>query len=277
MLATLLVLSAIAENPAERIGRMDHPAIAEASGIVASRRHPGIFWVHNDSGNPPALFAIRKDGTLVREYRVAAPNVDWEDIATDDSGHLYIGDIGDNLGTLPVRAIYQIDEPDPAIPPLSKATLPVTRVTYFRYPGSAKLNAESLFIDDNRAFVVAKSSDNREAAMFALSLQEPAPLLRPLMAENAGSLPGFTRPATGADLSADGKWLAVCALDEVRIYRRDADGRWLPEAHLKGPKGQVEAICWDGRDLILASEQRDLFRIAERSWRSVKRPKVRTP
>ena len=45
--------------------------------MVASRKHPGIFWVHNDSGNPPSLFAVRRDGSLVRSYRVEAANVDW--------------------------------------------------------------------------------------------------------------------------------------------------------------------------------------------------------
>ncbi|MFO0950915.1 MAG: hypothetical protein U0835_07120 [Isosphaeraceae bacterium] len=68
---------------------------------MASRRHPGVFWVHNDSGNPPRLFAVRVDGSLIREYAVQAPNVDWEDIAVDDEGHLYLGDIGNNDARLP--------------------------------------------------------------------------------------------------------------------------------------------------------------------------------
>ena len=89
--------------------------IPEASGIVKSRRYPGIFWVHNDSGNPPLLFAIRGDGRIVRQFRLAIPNIDWEDIAIDDQGHLYLGDIGNNTGALPLRAIYRIDEPDPKL------------------------------------------------------------------------------------------------------------------------------------------------------------------
>src|SRR3954470_12775279 len=96
---SLLVLALLApDRPAtpDRIGRLEHPAIREASGIVASRRHPGIFWVHNDSGNPPALYAIRRDGALVRAYRVGVPNVDWEDIAADGEGHLFLGDTGNN-------------------------------------------------------------------------------------------------------------------------------------------------------------------------------------
>ena len=82
--------------PLEPLGRFDARAIPEASGIVKSRRHPGIFWVHNDSGNAPLLFAVRSDGRIVRRFRLGVPNLDWEDIAIDDQGHLYLGDIGNN-------------------------------------------------------------------------------------------------------------------------------------------------------------------------------------
>ena len=113
MIASILLAATFAADHTERVGRFTHRGIVEPSGLVASRRFPGIFWTHNDSGNPPALFAVRRDGSLVREYKVAAANVDWEDISTDDAGHLYIGDIGDNLHVLPVHAILRLDEPDP--------------------------------------------------------------------------------------------------------------------------------------------------------------------
>ncbi len=100
----------------EHLGNFDTRRIPEASGVAASRRYPGIFWVHNDSGNPSSIFAIRKDGSIVREFPVALANVDWEDIAADDQGHLYLGDIGNNGGLLALRAIYRLDEPDPAGP-----------------------------------------------------------------------------------------------------------------------------------------------------------------
>src|SRR3954452_21411316 len=119
LLASLIVQGAAEAKglaPLEPMGRFDARAIREASGIVRSRRHPGIFWVHNDSGNPPALFAVRGDGTLVRAFAVALPNIDWEDIAIDDDGHLYLGEIGNNGGRLPLRAVYRLDEPDPSRP-----------------------------------------------------------------------------------------------------------------------------------------------------------------
>ena len=117
-LAILTVLLALMADPSplERSGWLDEKLIPEASGIVKSRRFPGIFWVHNDSGNPPLLFAIKGDGRIVRQFRLGVPNIDWEDIAIDDQGHLYVGDIGNNIGALPLRAIYRIDEPDPKSP-----------------------------------------------------------------------------------------------------------------------------------------------------------------
>ena len=66
--------------PLEQVGRFDPQRIPESSGIVKSRRYPGIYWVHNDSGNPPLLFAIRGDGRIVRQFHLGFPDTDWEDI-----------------------------------------------------------------------------------------------------------------------------------------------------------------------------------------------------
>ncbi len=249
----------------EPLGRLAHPAIREASGIVRSRRHPGTFWVHNDSGNPPALFAIRRDGTLVREYAVKAPNLDWEDIATDDEGHLYLGDIGNNDNRLPLRMIYRLDEPDPSRPPAG--ALPVTTASYYRFPRGGRFDAEGLFLDGARAVVVAKFHDGREAELFAIPFDPPAPLTRPALPERVGTLPGFTEPATGADLAPGGRLLAVCSYEVARVYERAPQGTWRPIAAVRYKAEGIEAICWDGPDLILAGEGRGLYRITEATWR----------
>ena len=47
-----------------------HPPLEEMSGIVPSRRYPGIFWVHNDSGDEARLFAIRADGSVTTDPTV---------------------------------------------------------------------------------------------------------------------------------------------------------------------------------------------------------------
>ncbi|HMB04710.1 MAG TPA: hypothetical protein VKP69_13330 [Isosphaeraceae bacterium] len=265
-----IVLAGLAQappSPLEPVGRLDHPAIREASGIVASRRHPGIFWVHNDSGNPPLLFAVKRDGSLVREYAVTAANLDWEDIAIDDEGHLYLGDIGNNDGWLPIRAIYRLDEPDPSR--RAEGPLPVTRASYYRFPRGGRFDAEGLFIDRGRAVVVAKTFDDREAGLFAVPLDPAPPLIRPALPEPLGTLPEFTEPATGASLSADGRRLAVCSTVAARVYEKDGRGGWSLRAAVRYRGAtDIEAIGWDGRDLVLAGEGRNVYRISEAAWRA---------
>jgi hypothetical protein len=253
--------------PLERLGRLDAKLVPEASGIVKSRRHPGIFWVHNDSGNAPLLFAIRADGRVVRQFRLEIPNIDWEDIAIDDRGHLYIGDIGNNLRALPMRAIYRIDEPDPDLP--TEKPVAATAVSRYTAPRENRFDAESLDYDDGLAIVIAKYADGREAEIFAVPFDPPAPLSQPASPRSLGKLPGFTEPATGSDLDADRKLLAVCSSRVTRVYRRDDVKKhdWKALSEVRYQAEQIEGICWDGRDLVLVAEGGGIFRIAEKTWR----------
>src|SRR5689334_8644757 len=98
-LALSSVLGLAAQTPTlEPLGRFDRAEIPESSGVVRSRRHPGVFWVHNDSGNPASLFAVDRTGRILGKFAVGVPNLDWEDVAIDERGRLYVGDIGNNGG-----------------------------------------------------------------------------------------------------------------------------------------------------------------------------------
>jgi hypothetical protein len=253
----------LADNAAVQVGTLVDPAIKEASGIVKSRVHAGVYWVHNDSGNPPALFAVREDGSLIRRFDVAVPNIDWEDVAADSAGHLYIGDIGNNGGRLSLRAIYQFDEPDPSR--ATKEPLKPTLAVHYKMARPARFDAESLAIDGDRAILVTKRSDKHEAELRSVPLDASATLLHPATPETLGTLPGFDESATGADLSADGKRLAVVSLKSVRVYERRGE-TWTPIGEARFQADGVEAIAWDGDDLILAGEGRGIYRIKARDW-----------
>ncbi len=260
-------------GPLEPMGRFDTRAIPEASGIVKSRRHPGIFWVHNDSGNAPLLFAVRADGGIVRRFRLAIPNLDWEDIAIDGQGHLYLGDIGNNSGLLRVRTIYRIDEPDPSSPEADsrdrEVPLSVAQSVTYALPPSNRFDAEGLVYDRGTAIVVAKYRDGREAELFAVPFDPPPAGRGPVLVRSIGRLPGFTEPATGADLSEDGTLLAVCSYAVTRVYRRGEASPWKLVAEVRYASLPIEGITWDGRDLILAAEEaRGLFRLREAAWRA---------
>ncbi len=273
-IATILVLALLIAPgpPLELMGRLDAKVIPEASGIVKSRKHAGIFWVHNDSGNPPLLFAIRGDGRIVQTFRLEVPNIDWEDITIDDQGRLVLGDIGNNRGVLPVRALYRFDEPDPSKP--AGEPLKIKDATFYAQPRRSRFDAEGLIIDHGVAILVAKYLDGREAELFSVALEPPAPLARPARPKLLGRLPKFAEPATGAALSTDQKLLAVCSPSVARVYRRgprDADD-WRLYAEVRYKPDQIEGICWDGSDLVLVAEGGGLYRLPEQTWRTAVRP-----
>ena len=52
----------------------------EASGLAQSRTNPGVFWVHNDSGDEPRVYAVSRSGALLGSYTLSgATAIDWEE------------------------------------------------------------------------------------------------------------------------------------------------------------------------------------------------------
>lgn len=267
-LAVLLLLAPGDPPDFEPLGRFDVQEIPESSGIVKSRRFPDVFWVHNDSGNAATIFAVDRRGRILNRFSVAAPNLDWEDVAIDDRGRLYIGDVGNNGGRLAIRMIYQLDEPDPSRP--AGEPIRPRSTSFYAMPADDRFDAEAFIVEGDRAILITKRFDVREAELREVPLDPPAPLLRPASAKRVGVLPRFVEPATGADLSADGRLLAVCGNRVTRVYERPEGRAWdslrlIAEVYheLLGTEG----VAWDGMDLIHVSEGRGVDRIAERVWR----------
>src|SRR5688572_27521892 len=84
---------------------LDYWGKMEFSGIVKSRSDKNVFWIQNDSGDQPRVFAIDSTGNFYQSARyrnyegisiAGATNVDWEDITMDNKGNLVIADVGNN-------------------------------------------------------------------------------------------------------------------------------------------------------------------------------------
>lgn len=72
--------------------------LKEISGWVFA--NDSTLIAHNDGGNDPEIFVLNLDGSIRHRVSVSnAENEDWEDIALDQKGHLYIGDFGNNNNT----------------------------------------------------------------------------------------------------------------------------------------------------------------------------------
>jgi len=266
-IAALLTVAALSRpgntaGPCEVTNRATLPDVPEASGLAISRRHNGLLWTHNDSGNEPVLFAIDRAGNARGHVRVSARLRDWEAIsaAPCPAGDcLYIGDIGDNSMSRKSIQVLQVPEPDPGA--LDAGRPDVITLTYPDGPH----NAEAMFIAGGRIFIVTR---DRVGAVYrstatpgdVLSAFNQSPMTIKLLRIGELRLVGVT----DAEASPNGMSVAVRTSDEVVIYRTadlaTAPGTAQPTIRiridpLREPQGEAVALGPDG-SLFLASEGR---------------------
>ncbi len=208
-------------------GKLDLPALNEASGLAASRRGP-VLWTHNDSDpDGPYLYAFAAaDGRYLGRYALTgATVVDWEDLALGpgvgpEQDDLYLADIGDNPKVRGKITVYRAPEPavDPAQEPVSAALTPTA--LDFTYPGGQAHDAETLLVDPVRGdlCVVTKRMDGLSEAYC-----RAAPLSSGTLALAATLDLGMAALATGGSVSPDGRLVAVRTYLDARVWRRKLD------------------------------------------------------
>lgn len=201
-------------------------ALSETSGVATSRSYPGIFWIHNDSGSEPMVFAVDSTGTIRAGVRVEeAYNRDWEDIArgpcepgsADDC--LFIGEIGDNDARYPHVAVYRVPEPDPA----SDTVTAPADIFRFTYPEGAR-DAEGLFITEAGIHVVSKG---RSGAIELFRLAPPYPTAATSTLERVQELAppptSMTAQATAAAADPDGERVVIRTYAGLFFFEADGD------------------------------------------------------
>lgn len=139
---------------ARLVGTLEELALSEASGLVASARHPGVYYVHNDSGDRARFFAIDEAGAALASFELrGAKASDWEDVSIGPcpaGDCIYLADFGDNYEVRSDYALYRVAEPpliEPGVHGLSFERIP------FEYPDGHH-NAETLLIHPNTGEVV---------------------------------------------------------------------------------------------------------------------------
>jgi hypothetical protein len=252
--------------------------IVEASGIVASRRVDGVWWVHNDSGDTARVFAISTSGQTLGEYALSgATAVDWEDIAAgpgpvSGTSYLYVGDIGDNTKSRASIQVYRVAEPlvNPSAPLSTPQTLTGVATLNLKYPDGAH-DAEALIVDPTtgQVLVITKDLTGGVAEVY----RAPAGLadgstttLTHVATVSLGAFQGVT----AADVTPAGDVVALRTYFGVFLYQRTA-GSSLESAFagpscagaappfngpwpFGEPQGEALGFTRDGRGYVTVSE-----------------------
>jgi hypothetical protein len=252
----------------EKIGTIQDLRITESSGVVASRRHPGVFWTHNDGNKPGSymLFAMDRSGKSLGNFRLAGVTLhDWEDIAIDNDGHLYVGDIGNNDARRFTIAVHEINEPDPRI---SGTTVEIKRSWTLQF-AKMPFDCESLFVWNGFGYVVSKVFNDQNAEIYRFPLTNS---IKPITLEKVAQLK-IESPVTGADISADGKLLGLVARSGAYVYKVNGDiGRTAKTkfTHTRFKHEHVEGCCFVPDGLLATAETREIFLFTDPAFHPAK-------
>ena len=281
-LAALCLCAAACAPPslpfARMAGLITNGDLNEVSGIAASRVHDDVLWAIEDSGNPARLYALSRRGRILARYRVeGAKNIDWEDLASfdlDGRHYLLVADTGDNGGQRRDFVLHVFEEPKT----LANGTLKPAWSIRARWADGPR-DCEAVAVDAAAGKVLLLSKKRKPPELFALPLADPHGEWRE--ARRIGRLAGVPEAdkdlqrsdpelarlsplVTAADLSPDGRTLAVLTYGSVLFYRRQPGEDWgeavsrPPEAHDVPLIPQAEALAWSkgGGGLFASGEFR---------------------
>jgi hypothetical protein len=261
------------------VGRLRDAELDEISGIVESRSAPGVFFVHNDSGDSPRFFAIDRSGAELAELVLeGVPKLlDAEDIAIGPgpggASYVYLGDTGNNFASMglgiPRRKAVLYRVPEPAVSRSShhaRSKLGGVFPIVLTFPDGAK-DVEAFFVDPrNGELVMISKQRNGPSQILTLSAAQLAAgggelVLAGELRFGSGALPGSTMP-TAADISRDGSAILLRTYSSVLLFQRRADEpaasallrppRSVP--HLEESQGEAVGFCEADSAFVTVSE-----------------------
>ncbi|QUC62703.1 WD40 repeat domain-containing protein [Streptomyces sp. A2-16] len=227
------------------------PRITESSGLAASRRHPGIYWTHNDQDTGAYLYAVDSaTGRTVARITMTGVGTprDVEAISMGPDNQIWVGDIGDNDGvTWPYVWIYKLPEPKELKDQSVKATQYVVKYT------DGSRDAESMVVHPRtgRVYIIDKQENGGHLYAGPATLSPKGTnVFKPVKAVDLW--------ATDAAFSPDGERLVVRGYFGGIWY--DWNGGDLEKkGRISVPLGQGESVSYspDGTKILLGMEGAD--------------------
>ena len=181
--------------------------VRETSGLANVN---GKIYTHNDSGGLNLLYEINAStdtGDVIRSITVnGATNVDWEDLACDDT-HLYIADIGNNLGNRTDLKIYKILKSDlDANNTVDAETISFSyadQPTLTYDPFTTPYDAEALIAYNGQLYIFTKNWADYTSKVYSIPTEPGSYDVESIEEKTLGVL------VTGADINGAGSSVAL--------------------------------------------------------------------
>lgn len=240
--------------------------IKEASAVEVTEKSD-LIWTLEDSGNEPQLFALNFKGEIANTVKIIdAENNDWEDLTSDKDGNLYIGDFGNNDNDRKDLAIYKISASD-----LSKKKTSVAEKITFFYPQQTLFppkkserfyDVESFFLFEDNFYLFTKNRSSKFDGTTLLYQVPNQPGNHPAkLISSFKTCENFNYCAvTSADISPDGKKIALLSADKVWLFTDFTSTNFLSgkvEQIELNSFTQKEGICFVSNDKVYITDEKD--------------------
>lgn len=256
--AQTVIVAELAELPS---------TIHETSGLENGPN--GWFWTQNDGGNPAEIHCVDTNGIIQRTVSVLGDaNTDWEDIAKDDVGNLYIGNFGNNSLNRTDLRIVKIPNADTCTVSCAVSdTITFSYPDQFDFPpngnyGNFDMEAMLWFQDSLHLFSKDRSSPStgytKHYRLPTTNGQFQALLVDSL---NTGST-SFFNAITAADISEDGTQVVLLNADHIWLITGFQGSNFFGGnvAQLSlGSFTQKEGICFRDGFIYLTDEREQFF------------------
>ncbi len=249
--------------PGQKQGQIEHYDINRftklARGLeeTSALEHAGegTFWTIMDSGAPATLYRISSDGRLLDSLSLELPNKDWEELARDSLGNLYIGDFGNNLNRRKDLRVFKVN---PGLHKTDTIAFHWEDQTNFP-PGKKEMNydCEAFFWHQQQLHFFTKSRGDGLVRHYVVPDQPGAYSAKLLESAYVKDL------VTAADISPDGKKLVLLTYGKLYFFDVLAEGNMLQQAIgcIRIPwAGQSESVLFlQNNSLLLGNETRKLI------------------
>lgn len=236
----------------------------ENSGIATFS--DSTIWLIEDGGNPDEIYQVDLKGNLLKELKVKnAKNKDWEDLARDKEGNLYIGDFGNNSNERKDLVIYKL--PNPEVEPGDKIDAEQIR---FHYPEQKKFppkkarmyyDTEAFFHYRNFLYIITK---NRAEPFPGTALlykipDRPGKHKAIFMGTFKTCDDWKTCQITSADISPDEKTIVLLSYGKLWKLTDFTDDDFLQGTSMEidlGARSQLEAVSFKNDSTLLISDEK---------------------
>jgi hypothetical protein len=237
-------------------------SIGETSGLALSTHQP-TFWTHNDGGNPTELYQINLKGEEINRLKLPKlTNTDWEDLAQDPQGNLYIADVGNNQNQRKDLTIYKLNPSQPD----KYETIRLSYADQQAFPPAANelnFDCEATVWYKNKLYLFSKnrSKTNRFVKLYAVPDTEGSYVATVQDSVYSKSM------VTAADISPDGKTLALLTYGKVLLFDVTEGLNFRkPTYCIKLAKGQSEALVFvNNTDFVITNERkREIWQVTKK-------------